>query len=212
MGRTRQYSVTLSGGIIVIALFFAPLLGAPSVVLRADTTRVVRYEFTVAATPARVWQVVSTQDGLRSWFSPRAEIELKLYGKFNIFYRAEAPERSGGQNMVLSFEPERMLNVTWDAPPKFPNVRQQRTFFQILLSPEGTDRTRVVFQESGFGSSGDWEGTYHYFQGAWPFVAACLQYRFEVGPIDWTHPPDLMSRLRAIGGDVAVQWATHRSE
>jgi uncharacterized protein YndB with AHSA1/START domain len=196
----------------MIALFFAPLLAAPSVALPADTTRTVRYEFTVAASPARVWQVLSTQEGLRSFFSPRAEIDLKPLGKFNIFYRPEAPERSGGQNMVLSFEPERMLNVTWDAPPQFPTVRTQRTFFQILLFPEGTTRTRVVFQQSGFGSSGDWEGTYRYFQGAWPYVAACLQYRFEVGPIDWTNPPDLMSRLQAIGGAAAVQWAIKRSE
>jgi uncharacterized protein YndB with AHSA1/START domain len=188
----------------------ALLLVSSLVATASDSERVIRYEFTVAATPAQVWQTISTQEGLRTFFSDRAEIELKPFGKFNIFYRPEAPDKGGSQNMVLAFEPEHMLTVTWDAPSKFPTVRAQRTFFQIRLAPDGPSHTRVVFQESGFGTSAEWENTYHYFRGAWTFVAACLQYRFDVGPIDWTHPPrsELIPRMHAIGGDVGEQWLT----
>jgi uncharacterized protein YndB with AHSA1/START domain len=177
-----------------------------------DSARVVRYEFTVEAPSREVWAAWTTDAGLRTFFSPAGTIELKTFGRFELHFDADAAAGSRGAegNLVLAVEPERMLTTTWDAPPSFPNVRAQRTFLEIRLAPQGAAGTRVTIVQSGFGESAEWQATHRYFLGAWTWVAAALQHRFEVGPIDWQNPPDLLPRMKAIGGEVAVQWAQQK--
>lgn len=167
------------------------------------------YEITVAAAPAEVWRAISTPEGLRTFFAPSARIELKTFGAFDVHFDPNAPagRRGAEGNIVLAFEPERMLTTTWDAPPKFPAVRAQRTFLEIRLAPAAGGGTTVRFAHSGFGTGPEWLQVRDYFSGAWTWVAAALQHRFEVGPIDWTRPPDLLPRMKAIGGETAARWA-----
>jgi uncharacterized protein YndB with AHSA1/START domain len=193
----------------VIPLFAVPFLATlpappppPDSLLRA-----IRYEFTVAAAPSKIWEALTTSAGLRTFFAPAAEIELRPFGKFSIQFDPSRPGSSAEDNVVLGFQPERMLSTTWNAPPWFPSVRPLRTFLQFHLTAEGT---RVLLVHTGFGSGGEWDGTYEYFTGAWTWVAAALQYRFAEGPIDWASPPDLLPRMRAIGGEAAVQWARRK--
>lgn len=195
---------------MILSLLSLPLLltATPFRVVQ-DSARVVRYEFTVAASPAQVWAAWTTNDGLRSFFGPSAIIELETFGRLAIHFdpASDAGKRGAEGNRVLAFEPERMLTTTWDAPPTFPAVRAQRTFLEIRFAPEGTTRTRVVITNSGFGEGAEWAAAHQYFLGAWTWVAAALQYRFEAGPIDWSNPPDLLPRMKVIGGETAVRWA-----
>jgi uncharacterized protein YndB with AHSA1/START domain len=171
--------------------------------------RAIRYDFTVAAPAAAVWRALSTAEGLRSFFAPGAEIELKAFGKFSIQFDPTKPGTTAEDNVVLAVEPERLLSTTWNAPPAYPGVRAQRTLLQFRLAPDG-ERTQVTIVQSGFGTGKEWDDTYTYFTGAWTWVAASLQHRFEHGPIDWSAPPDLLPRMRAIGGEAAVEWARRR--
>lgn len=204
--------------LLALVSFLVPLLPAepsqpPSVPTAADSAaRQIRYEFTVAASPGAVWGAWTTPAGLRSFFAPAAVIELETFGRFDIHFDPNAPpgKRGAEGNVVLGVDPERMLTATWDAPPEYPAVRAQRTFLEIRLAPEGTSGTRVVITQSGFGTGGEWDEVYRYFEGAWTWVAAALQYRFEVGPIDWTRPPDLLPRMKALGGAVAERWASRK--
>jgi len=194
----------------MMSILLTALLASP---VDADSTApVVRYEFTVPAAAAAVWSAWSTSAGLRSFFGPAAQIELKTFGRFDVHFDPTAPagQRGAEGNLVLAVQPERMLTTTWDAPKEYPSVRAQRTFLEVRLAPEGASRTRVVITQSGFGQGGEWDEVRRYFLGAWTWVAAALQYRFEVGPIDWRSPPDLLPRMRAIGGDIAVQWASRK--
>ncbi|MES2304259.1 MAG: SRPBCC domain-containing protein [Gemmatimonadota bacterium] len=187
-------------------LIIAALLASPA---STSPDPVVRYEFTVAAPRDSVWAAWTTERGLRSFFGPGSRIELRTFGEFQIQFDPNAKPGSRGAegNVVLAFEPLRMLTTTWDAPPKFPMARAQRTFLQITLAAESPRATRVTIQQSGFGAGEEWQQVYRYFLGAWTWVGAALQYRFDVGPIDWSHPPDLLPRMKSIGGDIAVEWA-----
>lgn len=169
----------------------------------------VQYRFVVQASPAEVWKAWTTTEGLRSFFAPQAQIELRTFGRFEIHFdpHAAAGARGAEGNVVLAFEPERMLSTTWDAPPKFPAVRAQRTFLQIRLAPAPNGHTEVLLVQDGFGTGHEWRQVRDYFAGAWTWVAASLQHRFEAGPIDWTRPPNLLPRMQAIGGDAALRWA-----
>jgi uncharacterized protein YndB with AHSA1/START domain len=193
--------------LLALRLLAAAQPAAPPAAPPDSATRAVRYDVTVAAPVAEVWRALSTADGLRSFFAPAAEIELRAFGKFSIQFNPSTPGSSAEDNVVLAVEPERMLSTTWNAPPAYPQVRAQRTLLQFCLAPEGPARTRVTIVQSGFGTGPEWDATYEYFRGAWTWVAASLQHRFEHGPIDWRAPPDLLSRMRAIGGDAAVAWA-----
>jgi uncharacterized protein YndB with AHSA1/START domain len=187
-----------------IAVAASPPLPSP------DTTRrVVEYTFTVAAAPSLVWEAWTTDVGLRSFFAPGAVIELRTFGRFDIHFDPNAPagRRGAEGNVVLAVQPHRMLTLTWDAPPEFPLVRAQRTFLEVRLAPQGASHTRVMIRQSGFGTGAEWDAVHRYFLGAWTWVAAALQYRFDEGPIDWSAPPNLLPRMIAIGGDVAAAWA-----
>jgi len=50
----------------------------------------------------------------------------------------------------------------------------------------------VALVHDGWGEGGEWDAAFAYFERAWPrVVLPRLRYRFEYGPIDWAHPPDL---------------------
>jgi uncharacterized protein YndB with AHSA1/START domain len=170
--------------------------------------RHVRYDFPVAAPADAVWEAWSTDAGLRTFFGPSARIELRTFGRFDIHFRPDAApgERGAEGNLVLAVEPGRMLTTTWDAPPEFPSIRAQRTFLQIRLEPAAGNATRVTISQSGFGDGAEWTAVHEYFQGAWTWVAAALQHRFEAGPINWASPPDLTAKMKAIGGEAAMRW------
>jgi uncharacterized protein YndB with AHSA1/START domain len=180
---------------------------APAAAPSDPALRAVRYDVTVAAPVTDVWRALSTADGLRSFFAAGAEIELRAFGKFSIQFDPSKPGSSAEDNVVLAVQPERMLSTTWNAPPAYPDARAQRTLLQFRLVPEGAARTRVTIVQSGFGTGPEWDATYEYFRGAWTWVAASLQYRFEHGPIDWRAPPNLIPRMVEIGGEAAAEWA-----
>ena len=192
--------------IVAIAMFMSLTQTARPVPAEA---LVVHYTFVVNAAPADVWSAWTTDAGLRTFFGPSARIELKTFGRFDVHYdpNAAAGRRGAEGNLVLAYEPERLLTTTWDAPPKFPLARAQRTFLQIRLTPADGGATRVSIRQTGFGDGPEWRQVHEYFLGAWTWVAAALQQRFETGPIDWSSPPNLLPKMKAIGGEIAVRWA-----
>jgi uncharacterized protein YndB with AHSA1/START domain len=173
---------------------------------------VIRYEFTVPAPQPEVWRAWTTSQGLRTFFAPAATIELRTFGRFDIHFdpAAAAGQKGAEGNIVLAVEPERMLTTTWDAPPEFPSIRAQRTFLQILLAANADGTTRVTLSQTGFGRGPEWERVHEYFLGAWTWVAAALQHRFEKGPIDWKNVPNLLPKMEAIGGERATKWAARK--
>jgi uncharacterized protein YndB with AHSA1/START domain len=180
-----------------------------------SAVRTVQYDFVVRAPVDRVWQAWSTPDGLATFFAPKAVIELKTFGKFEILHNPSAAPglRGAEDNRILAVQPGRMLVTTWDAPPNLPEIRAQRTALIITLAPRGDSSTLVTIANTGFGRGGQWDEAYEYFRGAWSWVAAALQYRFEVGPIDWNGAgPNLSGRMIAIGGESARTWLQQMSK
>ena len=54
------------------------------------------------------------------------------------------------------------------------------------------ERTEVTLHHDGWGTGGQWDRAFEYFQRAWKeVVLPRLRYRFSVGPVDWKDPPEL---------------------
>lgn len=115
-------------------------------------------------------------------------MDPKPDGRFFIHFDPFAPPGlKGADDMrVLAVQPPQMLSFTWNAPPHLPEARPQRTVVIVRLEPEGDAKTRVRLSHLGWGSGGQWDQTFAYFDRAWGRVLENLTRRFVEGPVDWS--------------------------
>jgi uncharacterized protein YndB with AHSA1/START domain len=142
----------------------------------------------VEATVAEVWEAWTTEKGVESLFAPACNVDMRPGGEYEVFFDPAAPagQRGGEGNRVPAVQPMVLLPFTWNAPPSLPQVLEQRTHVAIRILPDGPTRTRVLLRHDGWGSGGQWDGAYHYFERAWNgIVLPRLKRRFADGPIDW---------------------------
>jgi len=153
--------------------------------------RALRYRVDIPAPIQAVWSAWTDSARVREWFAPGSNIELRPLGSYEILFAPDAPpgKRGAENNLVLAVQAPEMLAFTWDAPPHFPEARKQRTSVVVRLQPLGPGRTRVWFEQTGWGRGGEWDASYHYFTSAWKFVLTMLHYRYAVGPVDWGSVP-----------------------
>jgi uncharacterized protein YndB with AHSA1/START domain len=143
----------------------------------------------VDAPVGAVWDAWTTEAGTRTFFAPDSVVDLRPGGAYEMLWDATAPvgRRGGEGNTVLAVQPERMLSVTWNAPTRFPEVRDQRTAVVVRFAPVEDDRTRVALTHVGWGEGGQWDDAFEYFEEAWgAVVLPRLQRRFVEGPVDWS--------------------------
>lgn len=149
-----------------------------------DDQRVFRAEITVRAPLDDVWRAWTTAEGVKSFFGRDAVIELRIGGKYEVYFDLAAPEGSRGSDgcTVLAWQPRRMLAFTWNAPPKFPSVRREHTQVVLLFDPLAADRTRVRLAQHGWGDGAEWDQVFEYFSSAWPGVMENLRTTLEDAP------------------------------
>jgi uncharacterized protein YndB with AHSA1/START domain len=160
---------------------------APTATPAAGNPRGFEKQVVVAAPPADVWRFWTTPEGIRAFLDAESAIDLRVGGRYEIYFDASAAAGSKGSEgcKVLSFVPERMLSFDWNAPPTFATVRGQRHWVVVTLAPEGPDRTRVTLNDLGFGDTPEWREVYAYFDRAWGVVLAALEQRVAAGPAPW---------------------------
>ena len=152
--------------------------------------RAIWKEIIVAATVGDVWAAWTTEEGVKTFFAPQANVDLAISGRYEMFFNPDAPVGSqGGKGLrILSYLPEEMLSFEWNAPPEYPTVRQEKTWVVIQFEAQSPDSTQVVLTHLGWQEGGEWDQVYDYFVRAWDVVMGCLQHRFSVGVIDWRDP------------------------
>lgn len=136
----------------------------------AHAERTLVHEAVIPAPPADVWNAFATSEGLRSWMSPHADIDLRIGGEMRTNYQPEGVigDKSTIVNQVLAFEPQRMLTIrNTRAPEGFPHADLfQQTWTVIHFDPiEGQpDRTHVRIAGLGWGEGADWDVIYNFFK------------------------------------------------
>lgn len=150
-------------------------------------------EVKVNASLDEVWEAWTTEEGIKSFLAPACKVDLRPDGAYEVYFNPDASEgERGGEGLrILSIQPMKMFSFTWNAPPTLPNVRGQRTHVILRFIPE-EDGIRVTLHHGGWGSDGEWDQAFEYFQKAWnDVVLPRLRYRFEHGPVDWENPPSV---------------------
>ncbi len=138
-------------------------------------------EVTVPAPIAAVWQAFTTSEGLSTWLTPGAVVDLREGGEWT----AHFPGGSTGGGTILSFVPEKELVVSAMAPDKFPTVRATRTRARFQFEAKG-DATVVRLTQTGWKEGEEWVKAYEYLTVGNAQLLATLHHRFAYGPIDWT--------------------------
>ena len=184
----------------------SPLLALPlALVLWAfgasAQERAIDKQVVVAAPIEAVWQAWTSKAGIESFFAPEAEVDPRVGGAFHIHIDPLAePGRKGADDMrFMALQRPTMLSFDWNAPPSLPEARQQRTFVVVRLSDVDGSSTRVTLHHTGWGSGGEWDKAYAYFDKAWGAVLGNLNKSFDTGPQDWTEWLAALKKMHAAG-------------
>src|SRR5580698_2400457 len=99
----------------------------------ARTDQALVIEVMVPAPIGEVWKAFTTSEGLSTWLTPGAVVDLREGGEWT----AHFPGGSTGGGTILSFVPEKELVLSALAPDKFPTVRATRTRARFQFEPRG---------------------------------------------------------------------------
>jgi uncharacterized protein YndB with AHSA1/START domain len=143
--------------------------------------KIVRKEAYIPATRQELWDAWTTTEGVRSFFAPKAKIELAVGGVYECYFRLDAPPGEQGSEgcKVLAFWPMDYISFSWNAPPEFPDERPHHTKVVVEIDRHDEIRYRVILTHMGFGTGGRWDEVVQYFDDAWGYVLSNLQKMFE---------------------------------
>jgi uncharacterized protein YndB with AHSA1/START domain len=141
---------------------------------------VLRIELTIPAPRAEVWKAFTTSDGLSTWLTPNATVDLRPGGEWT----ARFPGGSTGGGTILSFVPQQDLVLSALAPDSYPTVRAVRTTARFHFESRG-DSTVVTLTQTGWKSGKEWDEAYEHLAVGNAELLATLRRRFRTGPIDW---------------------------
>jgi uncharacterized protein YndB with AHSA1/START domain len=137
-------------------------------------------EVTVPATQAEVWKAFTTSEGLSTWLTPGAVVDLREGGEWTAHY----PGGHTGGGTIVSFVPMREMTLRAMAPEQFPHVREERTKAKFEFVPQG-NVTLVRLTQTGWKTGEEWDNAYEYLAKGNPELFEQLRRRFVSGPIDW---------------------------
>jgi uncharacterized protein YndB with AHSA1/START domain len=145
-----------------------------------DEERMLVLELTIPAAPNEVWKAFSTSEGLTTWLTPQATVDLRPGGEWT----AHFPGGSTGGGTIVSFVPEKELVLSALAPDKFPTVRATRTRVRFEFETRGA-ATLVRLTQTGWKTGPEWDNAFEYLAVGNAQLLATLHRRFVSGPIDW---------------------------
>jgi len=153
--------------------------------------RVLEKKATVDASIGPVWEAWTTEEGIKSFFAPACNVDIRVDGPFEILFDpgAEPGKRGAEGCRILAFQPEKMLAFTWNAPPHLAEARKQWTHVVVWFEEAGPGSTSITIRHDGWGEGCEWDQAFEYFDRAWETVLRWLRHRFDTGPVDWNNPP-----------------------
>jgi uncharacterized protein YndB with AHSA1/START domain len=163
--------------LVPIALFSQSSANHP---VAATPEKVLMLEVTIPAPRSEVWRAFTTSEGLSTWLTPGAVVDLRPGGEWT----AHFPGGSSGGGTIQSFVSQEELVISALAPDKFPTVRAQRTTVRFHFEAQ-SNSTLVQLTQTGWKDGDEWDRAYEYLTVGNAQLLATLHRRFVGGPIDW---------------------------
>lgn len=126
-----------------------------------------------------IWWQWTTHEGLKTFFGNDNKIELFPGGAFEIYFLPDAPIGQKGSEgcKILSFLPKKYFSFSWNAPPKFDEVRNSlyKTWVVVEFMPISENQTLVKLTHLGWPDDEKWMPVFNYFDNAWDIVLNNLE-------------------------------------
>src|SRR6184192_2702428 len=119
--------------------------------------KVLLLSITIPAARSKVWQAFATSDGLSTWLTPGAVVDLRPGGEWT----AHFPGGSTGGGTILRFTPKKQVVMSAMAPDTFPHVRAERTTADWEFRADGA-ATTVKLTQTGWKEGAEWDKAYDY--------------------------------------------------
>ena len=127
-----------------------------------------RFEIQINASPDEVWEMLTTQAGLASWFGTKATINLKIGGSRTVGW-GENQELVGE---VAAIEPPNRLVITYVAGA-------ETGAEEWLITDEGTTTRLTLIHSLTVEGLDDWEGFYGDIRRGWTLFTTSMKYALE---------------------------------
>lgn len=159
----------------------------PTRFVEKPTDKTIVKESVVTASLDDVWNAWTTTEGVNSFFSPDANVKLRVGGPYEIYFDMAMPYGSRGSEFcrVLGYLPKRMLCFEWNAPPSFGKLRDIHTIVVLQFDAISDNQVKVILTHHGWGEGEAWQAVFDYFDRAWGYVMGNFEKRFKDGPLDW---------------------------
>lgn len=138
----------------------------------AQTRPMIYEDVTIEASASEAFTDWTTDEGIEAFFAPKASIEAKPGGLYELCFAPDAPEGSCGNDdgRLLALQKDKMISFTWAMPPYMPEIRPHLTTVQVLFEPVDDETTKVRLFHTGFGTGESWDQGREYFLQVWPAV------------------------------------------
>ncbi|MEY2563354.1 MAG: hypothetical protein QOH88_1547 [Verrucomicrobiota bacterium] len=174
--------------IVAIAVAIDPSLAADQTEkippMHSNAGNVIKAIAVLKCTPAEAFRQFTDAKLLGTWLGDRAEVEPKLGGKYEIFWKSPPapPNRGTTGCRITVFVPEKLLGFDWIGPTMFDapmNVADPATHVLVSFIPRPDGTTEVHLIHTGWGHSPEWDKARLWFERAWNGALTGLAANFK---------------------------------
>ena len=195
VARYTRFYVRFPEGWRAVAAHASPIAPPAAPSGKERTGRTIAVETVVEASPAAVFRLWTTEEGVRSFFAPGTRVEARAGGRYEMIFRpAMDPEgaRAGTRGArILRYEPDRRLDFEWSVGVPSVSIDLKgadfATWVEVTFEPVAgrPDATRVRLVHEGFRTGGSWDAAYPFFQKSWRDVLDRLTTYCATGRKPW---------------------------
>ena len=119
---------------------------------------------------------------LEEWLTVKADVELKVGGKYELFWEPETPEDNSTIGCkILAYDAPNYLIFDWKGPVQFKsfmNTANPLTQVSVIFIAEG-GKTKVTLIHSGWREGDKWNEARLYFEKAWNNALSILEKKIK---------------------------------
>jgi hypothetical protein len=189
----KLFALIIVSAVLGVLALRAPAADFPNVrdesYTESNGSRALKLSIDIDAPVAKIWTLLNSAEGWRSWAVPVAWVEFGIGGVIETSYTATAARGQPGniKNAILAYVPEQMLAIrNIQAPPNFEYAEDfGKTVTVINLRSLSKNRSRVELDGIGFLATPAFDTLLKKFKFGDSWTLEHLKRAAEHGPVDW---------------------------
>jgi uncharacterized protein YndB with AHSA1/START domain len=140
--------------------------------------KIIHQSTKLTCTRQKAFQMFTVNRHLEKWLTQRAEVELRVGGKFELFWNPKDKENDSTIGCkILALQPNKFLSFEWKGPKQFSHfmnhTRPLTNVVAFFIPYRGG--TEVHLLHVGWRDTAEWQKAREWFDKAWATSFAQLQ-------------------------------------